>query len=458
MEHVFFLHTNDLHSHLEKWPKIRRYLTERRQTIEQHGDKVVVLDLGDFIDRTHPLSEATNGLANIELMNSIPYDLATIGNNEGIGNNRDQLNHLYADAHFPIVLDNLFDKKNGQSPNWTVPYQLIDSNEGRIGMIALTAYFPLSYSPNHWDIHPANEILPQILQTLKKEHCTTIVLMSHLGITIDREIAEKYPEISVIFSSHTHHLFVNGEVVNQSLIAAAGKYGQYIGEVEMVFDNNQLITTVASVVSTEELQEYPEDNSEINEYLEIGITLLKEETLATLPYSLTLEENDSHPLIHEALEAIKDYSHESVGILNTGLFLKSLQKGDVSRYDLHQCLPHPMHLLRVTLTGRDMKRLVGEIEKNRYFLWQFGMNGMGFRGKLFGNVVYDGLTYNRKTKEIRWNNEPIRDTQMYTLVTVDHYMFIPFFPTIELAGEVDIISPEFIRTIVGDYLHKKWKQ
>lgn len=456
MEHVFFLHTNDLHSHLEKWPKIRRYITERRQHLEEHGDRVIVIDLGDFIDRTHPLSEATNGLANIELMNSVHYDLATIGNNEGVGNNRKQLNHLYDDAHFPIILDNLFDEKTGQTPSWTVPYKLIETKESRIGVIALTAFFPLSYTPNNWDIHPASEILPQILQRIKTENCTTIVLMSHLGITVDREIAEAYPEISVIFSSHTHHLFINGEITNHSLIAAAGKFGQYIGEVEMLFDNNQLISTSASVISTETLPEQPEDIAEINGYLEKGIALLKEEQLATLPYTLELEEDSEHPLIFEALKAIKAFSHTSVGILNTGLFLEPLQKGIISRYDLHQCLPHPMHLLRVTLSGKDLRRLVGEIEKNRYFLWQFGMHGMGFRGKLFGNVVYDGLTYNRKNKEIQWNHEPINNKKLYTLVTVDHYMFIPFFPTIELAGKVEVISPEFIRTIVGNYLHEKW--
>lgn len=43
-----------------------------------------------------------------------------------------------------------------------------------------------------------------------------------------------------------------------------------------------------------------------------------------------------------------------------------------------------MHLLNVTLGGNDLIRLVLEIEKNRNFLRNYPMKGMGFRGKILG--------------------------------------------------------------------------
>ena len=49
------------------------------------GKTVVTIDLGDFSDRCHPLTEATDGRANVAIMNTLAYDLVTIGNNEGIG-------------------------------------------------------------------------------------------------------------------------------------------------------------------------------------------------------------------------------------------------------------------------------------------------------------------------------------------------------------------------------------
>lgn len=107
-ETIHLLHTNDLHSHFENWPKIRRYLVDRQTKLKQNNQEYLTLDLGDFMDRFHPLTDATNGLLNIEIMNQINYDYATIGNNEGITNSKQELNALYEDANFQVLLANLW--------------------------------------------------------------------------------------------------------------------------------------------------------------------------------------------------------------------------------------------------------------------------------------------------------------------------------------------------------------
>ena len=77
----------------------------------KRGKTVVTIDLGDFSDRCHPLTEATDGRANVAIMNTLAYDLVTIGNNEGIGNSKKQLEHLYDQATFEVVLANLEEPK-----------------------------------------------------------------------------------------------------------------------------------------------------------------------------------------------------------------------------------------------------------------------------------------------------------------------------------------------------------
>lgn len=112
-----------------------------------------------------------------------------------------------------------------------------------------------------------------------------------------------------------------------------------------------------------------------------------------------------------------------------------------------------MHLIRVTLRGSELIRMVKEMEKNRHYLRKFPITGMGFRGKVFGEIYYDGLSYDKRTKQVLWQGQAIDLTREYSFTTVDHFMFIPFFPTIELAGKVDFLFPEFIRTVLGDYLN-----
>jgi 2',3'-cyclic-nucleotide 2'-phosphodiesterase (5'-nucleotidase family) len=456
MEKITFVHTNDIHSHLEHWPKIRRYLNQRKQEADPSQETVISVDLGDFVDRWHPLTEATNGQANIELMNQANYDAATIGNNEGVGNSKEELQHLYDQAEFPVLLGNLFDKKELKPPKWRQDYQIIETNQGtKVGLIAFTAPFPLTYGPNGWDIREPVELLPALISQLRPQ-VDLLVLMSHLGISADRSIAGQFPQIDVILGSHTHHLFEKGEIINGVQIAAAGKFGFYIGEVTLTLDEQrQTLERQARVIPTEQLLAFPQDEEEIAGYLSIGHRLLQTKEVAQLPQALRCNEQEDS-LIQEALNALCVRGETEAAVLNTGLFLGELPASSVNQDQLHTILPHPMHLIRVTLTGADLIRFVLEMEKNRRFLRNYPIMGMGFRGKIFGELVYKGVSYDEVNHQVLWHNQVINPVKEYQITLVDHYLFIPFFPTIEIAGRCEFLFPEFIRTVFSDYLAEKY--
>lgn len=60
-EQVTILHTNDIHSHFENWPRIQRYLLTEREQRRQSGSHVITVDLGDAVDRAHPRSHSRAG-------------------------------------------------------------------------------------------------------------------------------------------------------------------------------------------------------------------------------------------------------------------------------------------------------------------------------------------------------------------------------------------------------------
>lgn len=453
MEKIRLLHTNDLHSHLENWPKIRRFLDQRKREAVLNNETIVTVDLGDFVDRWHPLTEATSGQANVELMNQIGYDAVTIGNNEGVGSSKDELNHLYDHANFDILLANLFDKGTLQMPKWAKTSKIITSRKGtKIGLVALTAPFPLTYNPNGWDIRFPMDLLPELVSELR-DKVDILVLMSHLGKNDDRQIAQAFPEIDIILGSHTHHLFETGEVVNGVQLAAAGKFGQYVGDIVLEVDEeHRLQKSTVRAVPTSSMTEFPEDQTEIDGYLERGHTLLKAKKVANIPHKLTLGETGEHLLIDATLQAVKERAKTEVSILNTGLFLSSIDQGIVNQDQLHTALPHPMHLIRVTLLGKDVIRLVLEMERNRNFLRNYPIIGMGFRGKIFGEIHYSGIEFDEVNRQVRWLGEPVMEESEYVFATVDHFLFIPFFPTIEIAGTCEFLFPEFIRSVLGDSL------
>ena len=202
---------------------------------------------------------------------------------------------------------------------------------------------------------------------------------------------------------------------------------------------------------------YPEDTLEIQRYWDRGQKLLKNQRVASLPYRLTNRHWQTQSLMAETLAAVAFRGQTQGAVLNTGLFLDALEEGLVSQRDLHRILPHPMHLIRVTLTGADLLRFVMEVEKNRAFLRGYPIVGMGFRGKIFGEIIYQGIQYDTVNHEVFWNGQKVEPKQVYTLTTVDHLMFVPFFPTIEIAGQIEFLFPEFIRGVLADYLAFKYQ-
>ncbi|HAJ55057.1 MAG TPA: multifunctional 2',3'-cyclic-nucleotide 2'-phosphodiesterase/5'-nucleotidase/3'-nucleotidase, partial [Lactobacillus sp.] len=57
-------------------------------------------------------------------------------------------------------------------------------------------------------------------------------------------------------------------------------------------------------------------------------------------------------------------------------------------------------------------------------------------------------------RTVLWHGEPLVLERQYTFATVDNFLFIPFFPTIEIMGSNEFLFPKLIREVVGDYMAK----
>ena len=89
-------------------------------------------------------------------------------------------------------------------------------------------------------------------------------------------MAAQCPEIDVILGAHTHHLLTNGEWVDDTLLAAAEKFGHYIGHVQVDVDRmtGQVVHIKAEVFPTQMMEKSEEDIEQVN-----GLFAKGEETL-----------------------------------------------------------------------------------------------------------------------------------------------------------------------------------
>lgn len=441
-EKIHIYHTNDVHSHFNQWPKIKNFLRKKKKEHEAAGENVFIFDCGDFVDRWHPFTEGTMGKGNVKLLNEVGYTAVTIGNNEGITLPHNGLNELYDDASFDVIVANLY-LPGKVKPTWCVPYQIYETARGtKIGVTAVTAYYRQLYELLHWELsEPFTELEMQLNHL--KEQTDMIILLSHLGIHDDEKIAKLFPQVDLILGGHTHHLFPNGENVNETMLAAAGRFGEYVGYVQAEYEQGTL-SLDAAVYETRSLQHVPED--EVNFLDQVGRKKLGDE-ITTIPKPLTFAWNARSDLPIILCEALREWCKADCAIVNSGLILSSLSKGKVTKYDVHRMLPHPINPCTVKLTGAELQEVLYQAEDIRWL--ELELKGLGFRGRVMGKFVYEGIEMDRLHHLVEIAGKPLDPKETYTLATTDMFTFGRFFPEIQRSSEKQYYMPEFLRDVMA---------
>jgi 5'-nucleotidase len=448
MEKIYLYHTNDLHSHLENWPRIKQFLQKQQKHHQEADESSFLFDIGDFIDRWHPYTEATMGKGNTELINNCSYTAATIGNNEGVNLPHGDLDQLYEHAKFDVLVTNLY-REDGSRPNWAKPYEIYQTNRGtRIGVLGLTVNFPQLYEKLGWRLTDPFDELRRCVKQLRSES-DIIIVLSHLGIRDDERMAAEFPDIDVIMGAHTHHVLETGKMVGNTLLGAAGKFGYYVGQITLeVKDNNTIANKSATLFKVDELPSPKDETEEIQLFLDKGKDLLSK-TIATLPVPLPSDPFKETKLSRLLCEAVKEWSQADVAMINAGLLLGPLQ-GKVTDYDFLTICPHPINPCVVELTGEELVKVIKEsMDEN---LHQRHIKGLGFRGDKLGVFVYDGIQIDHlgSGRILINHTEPIPD-KTYTLALPDMFTFGHFFKEILPQKSKNYILPEFMRDLL------KWK-
>ncbi|WP_396021841.1 bifunctional metallophosphatase/5'-nucleotidase [Bacillus cereus group sp. BfR-BA-01492] len=454
---IHLYHTNDIHSHFENWPQISRFVLEEKKRRQEAGESVFTLDIGDHVDRFHSITEATNGRGNTQLLNEALYDYVTIGNNEGITLAKEHLDDLYDDAEFEVLVANLFEKE-GVRPNWAQPYKLHTTTDGiTIAFIGLTVAYPEFYNMLGWHIEEPMIHLEAILDEVKDKAHITVVL-SHLGKHADEYMANNY-DIDVILGAHTHHLFERGMLVNGTLLCCCEKWGHYVGHVQLTVDKEtkRLLKKDGRAIKTERLSAYSKPLSTI-ELLQAECTHIMEEPVVQLKESLPIDWFKETAFSHMLANALRKWCGAEIGMVNAGVLLEGLEAGIVTRGDIHRICPHPINPCALRVPGKTLKEVI--LKARRPNMEQLEVKGFGFRGKVMGKMVYDGLEVIFDTvpgnkiliEDILINGESIELDRIYTVGTIDMYTFGYLYPELSTISHKQYYMPELLRDVLANML------
>ena len=274
---IVFLHTNDLHSHLEGigpdadyspgtrnddatlggFARLAALVARERAAETAPNRSVMLLDAGDFSMGTlFHLLEPTHS-PELTLLGELGCDATTLGNHEFDWGPAQTARIVGAsDGRVPVLATNLaFDAANpgddalaalasqGRIRRWMVKTL---PNGLRVGIFGLMGINAATVVPQAAPVTFANPVAAaaEAVAALRAQGVDVVVALSHSGVTAnpatseDPIIATLVPGIDVIVSGHSHTLLTEPIAVphadgRTTWIVQAGEFGQHLGRLRL---------------------------------------------------------------------------------------------------------------------------------------------------------------------------------------------------------------------------------
>ncbi|WP_251037661.1 S-layer homology domain-containing protein [Paenibacillus albidus] len=392
------LHTNDTHSHLET---VVKRMTAIKQ--ERTGN-TLLLDAGDVFSGTLYFTKF-EGLADLNFMNYIGYDAMTFGNHEFDKGLR-ALRTFVDKANFPLVSSNIdFTSKDNELKeiyNDTVGVIKNDASElkGQIYPAVVkevygeqVAIFGLTTEDTVGLSSPGSNITFEDYKTsaeltvamLEAQGINKIIALSHLGYTVDAQLAEQVAGIDVIVGGHSHTKLDQPVVKNadgeRTLIVQTGEYGQHLGELDVAFDGKGVITSyngrlldvstfVEDQVAKAMLVKYDEELAEIrktvvgNTAVELNVNRMidgkstrvvrKEETNLGNLIADGINSKSKELLMKLLTPADSSSIQGYVAIQNGGGIRAGINAGEITLEEVLTVMPFSNSLVALKVTGQEL--------------------------------------------------------------------------------------------------------
>ena len=269
------LHTNDFHDRFEPISKydsgcsaedndagecfggVARMVTAVTEA-RARSNNVILVDGGDQFQGTL-FYTYYKGAMTAEFMNQLGYDAMTVGNHE-FDDGPEVLRGLIDAVDFPVLMSNADISGEELLSGAIEKSTIIERGGERIGLIGLTPQNTnelASPGPNVIFSAPAEAVQAEV-DRLEAEGVNKIIVLSHSGYNVDIAIAQATTGVDVIVGGHSHTLLGDFEdaagpyptMVGDTAIVQARSYGKYLGELNVTFDDDGVITEASGAPVT----------------------------------------------------------------------------------------------------------------------------------------------------------------------------------------------------------------
>jgi 5'-nucleotidase len=338
------------------------------------GRQVLVLNAGDEFQGSLFYTHY-KGTAELETANLIGYDAMAIGNHE-FDDGPANFARFLAGARFPVLSANV-DSSNEPSIRGKYRDHVVLERGGvKIAIIGATTEDTPEISSSGPTVRfpRAETVLPAIVERLRGQGVTHVVLLSHLGLSRDRQVAAAVDGIDVVVGGHSHTLLGNGiqgaegpyPVVvkgpsNRDVpIVQAGSFSRHIGRIDLDFDaaGNVLsaagntIPVVQSIVPNAAIQAAVDR-------LDAPLVQVRNQPVGTGAVTYALDgcrarECALGNLVAEAMLVATRGAGTTIAVQNGGGLRAGIAEGQITLGNVLATLPFQNNIATLKLRGRDL--------------------------------------------------------------------------------------------------------
>ncbi|HYL28187.1 MAG TPA: hypothetical protein VEW74_10175 [Candidatus Nitrosotalea sp.] len=230
-------HTSDLHDHRGIAGPLRE-LRARRPGL--------LFDCGDSLRGSQTVYHRSEPI--VEEMDAAGYDAQAIGNREfhylfgALRARAERMRH-------PLVCTNLQDTKGRRLPFTPALTLETDADGARLRVHVLGLLIMQYPTGSSWErlfgwrfIEPWTAIAPYADAIPEGE---PLIVLSHIGLSLDRELAARVPRIDLLLGGHSHDTLAAPHYAGGVPIVHAGPYGRFVSRTELEYDPSRRRFTLA---------------------------------------------------------------------------------------------------------------------------------------------------------------------------------------------------------------------
>lgn len=194
----------------------------------------ILLDGGDTWHGSMT-SFLTEGQDVINVMNKLGVDAMTSHWEWTFG--QDRVRDVVADLPFPFLGQNIFDNEWNEPSEEFEPYTWFERGGVKIAVIGQAfPYMPIAnpgWKFPDFSFGIRESRMQEMVDDVRGQGADLVVVLSHNGFDVDRQMASRVTGIDVVLTGHTHDALPEPVIVGETLLIASGSHGKFVTRLDL---------------------------------------------------------------------------------------------------------------------------------------------------------------------------------------------------------------------------------